>query len=53
MKIIITKEEAINAWKGMNADLMLSEDTEIEIENTSHLIPRGVGGTEMTTLLYD
>lgn len=35
MKIIITKEEAINAWKGMNADLMLSEDTEIEIENTS------------------
>lgn len=53
MKIIITKEEAINAWKGMNADLMLSEDTEIEIENTSHLIPRGVGGMEMTTLLYD
>lgn len=65
MRIIITKEEAINAWKGMNADLMLSEDTEIEIENTSlvgngtitinpsPLIPRGVGGMEMTTLLYD
>lgn len=43
MKIIITKEEAINAWKDMNADLRLSKDTVIEIENTS------LGGNGTTT----
>lgn len=32
MKIIITKEEAIKAWKDMNADLRLSKDIVIEIE---------------------
>ena len=32
MKIIITKQEAIEAWKDINSDLRLNKDTVIELE---------------------
>lgn len=50
MKIIITKKEAIQAWKDINSDLRLNKDTIIELEKdnitttgTTSFTPYGAG----------
>lgn len=50
MKIIITNQEAIQAWKDINSDLRLASDTIIEIERdniaivgTTSFTPHGAG----------